>query len=70
MPQQFAVTHQGQGQVVPCWELFVQLADYAWLRTIAERHGQEVRLEDRLMDLTVRAGCRLVLYVEHKTIRS
>ena len=67
---QFAVTHQGQGKVAPCWELFVQLADYAWLRTVAERHGQEVRLEDRLMDLTVRAGSRLVLYVEHKTTRA
>jgi len=66
---QFTVTHQGQGQVAPCWELFVQLADYACLRTVAERHGQEVRLEDRLMDLTVRAGSRLVLYVEHKTTR-
>ncbi len=66
---QFTITHQGQGQVAPCWELFVQLADYGWLRTVAERHGQEVRLEDRLMDLTVRAGNRLVLYVEHKTTR-
>lgn len=66
---QFTITHQGEGQVAPCWELFVQLSDYAWLRTVAERHGQEVRLEDRLMDLTVRAGSRLVLYVEHKTTR-
>ena len=66
---QFTITHQGEGQVAPCWELFVQLADYAWLRTVAERHRQEVRLEDRLMDLTVRAGSRLVLYVEHKTTR-
>jgi hypothetical protein len=55
--------------VAPCWELFVQLADYGWLRAVAERHGLEVRLEDRLMDLTVRAGTRLVLYVEHKTTR-
>jgi hypothetical protein len=55
--------------VAPCWELFVQLADYGWLRTVAENHGQEVRLEDRLMDLTVRAGNLLVLYVEHKTTR-
>lgn len=65
-----AITHQGRGRVAPCWELFVQLADYAWLRTVSERHGQEVRLEDRLMDLTVRAGRRLVLYVEQKTSRS
>lgn len=66
---QFTITHQGEGKVAPCWELFVQLADYAWLRTVAERHGQEVRFEDRLMDLTVRAGGRLVLYVEQKTTR-
>lgn len=66
---QFTITHQGQHKVAPCWELFVQLADYGWLRTIAERHGCTVRLEDRLMDLTVRAGSRLVLYVEHKTTR-
>jgi hypothetical protein len=66
---QFTITHQGARQVAPCWELFVQLADYAWLRTVAERHRQKVRLEDRLMDLTVRAGSRLVLYVEHKTTR-
>ena len=31
--------------MAPCWELFVQLADYAWLRTVAEHHEQEVRLE-------------------------
>jgi hypothetical protein len=67
---QFTITHQGERRVAPCWELFVQLADYAWLRTVAERHGQEVRLEDRLMDLTVRAGPRLVLYVEQKTTRA
>jgi len=67
---QFTITHQGRGSVAPCWELFVQLADYAWLRTVAARHGQEVRLEDRLMDLTVRAGRRLLLYVEQKTTRA
>jgi hypothetical protein len=66
---QFTITHQGEGHVAPCWELFVQLADYAWLRTVAERHGQAVRLEDHRMDLTVRGGGRLVLYVEHKTTR-
>jgi hypothetical protein len=66
---QFAITHQGQDHVAPCWELFVQLADYSWLRTVAQRHGQVVRLEDRRMDLSVRAAGRLVLYVEHKTTR-
>jgi hypothetical protein len=66
---QVTITHRGQTLVAPCWELFVQLADYAWLRTVAERHGQEVRLEDRLMDLTVRTPNRFVLYVEHKVTR-
>lgn len=60
------ITHYGGGNVAPWWELFVQLADYGWLRSIAERHRQEVRLEDRLMDLTVSSSDRLILYVEHK----
>jgi hypothetical protein len=64
---QYTISHQGGGRVAPCWELYVQLADYGWLRTIAERHGQVVRLEDRLMDITVHAGPSLVLYVENKT---
>jgi len=66
---QFTIINRGDGKADPCWELFVQLADYAWLRTIAQRQGQTVRLEDRLMDLTVRSGSKLVLYVEHKTSR-
>ncbi len=66
---QFTITHQGQRHVAPCWELFVQLADYAWLRTVGQRHELTVRLEDRLMDLTVRTANRIVLYVEHKTTR-
>src|SRR5688572_7916586 len=66
---QVTLTNQGQGQVAPCWELFVQLADYAWLRTIAARRRHAVRLEDRLMDLTVRAGSTLILYVEQKVTR-
>ena len=64
---QFVIIHRGNGKVDPCWELFIQLADYAWLRTIASRYGQHVRLEDSLMDLTVRTDVVLVLYVEHKT---
>jgi hypothetical protein len=60
------ITHYGNGYHAPWWELFVQLADYGWLRSIAERCGQQVKLEDRLMDLTVSNGDRLILYVEHK----
>lgn len=63
---QFTLIHRGGGKVNPCWELFVQLADYGRIRAIAERYGQVVRLEDSLMDLTVRSGTTLVLYVEHK----
>jgi hypothetical protein len=60
------ITNYGNGNHSPWWELFVQLADYGWLRSIAEHYGQRVWLEDRLMDLTVSAGDRLILYVEHK----
>lgn len=67
---QFTLIHRGNTRVDPCWELFVQLADYGWLRTIAQRHGQEVRLEDHLMDLTIRSGPRLILYVEQKETAS
>src|SRR5437879_4136789 len=34
---QFTLIHRGDRTVDPCWELYVQLADYAWLRTIAGR---------------------------------
>ncbi len=67
---QFTLIHRGRGQVDPCWELFVQLADYARLRPLAERYGQVVRLEDHRMDLTVRSGPVLVLYVEHKEAKA
>ena len=60
------ITNYGNGNHAPWWELFVQLADYGWLRSIAERYGQTVRLEDRLMDLTISACDRFILYVEHK----
>lgn len=56
----------GGKKVTPWWELFVQLADYGWLRAIAGRHGHVVRLEDRYMDITVHAGDTLLLYVENK----
>lgn len=59
--------HAGEGKVNPCWEQYVQLSDYARLRTISERQGLVTRLEDNLMDITVYAGERLLLYVENKT---
>src|SRR5262249_6050573 len=63
---QFTLIHQGHSGVQPCWELYIQLADYAWLRTVAGRSGHHVRLEGNLMDLTVRSGGTLLLYVEQK----
>ena len=54
------------GKVAPCWELYVQLADYGRLRRVAETHGHTVRLEDDLMDIVVWAGSSLLLYVENK----
>ena len=64
---QWMLENAGEGKVNPCWELYVQLSDYARLRTIAERQGLVTRLEDNLMDITVYAGERLLLYVENKT---
>jgi len=64
---QWMLENAGKGNVNPCWELYVQLSDYARLRTIAERQGLVTRLEDNLMDITVYAGERLLLYVENKT---
>jgi len=61
------VGHTGGGNVDSCWELHVQLADYGRIRTVAERHGLITRLEDQLMDITVYAGSKLLLYVENKT---
>lgn len=49
------------------WELLVQLADYSQLRAAAEPRGMQVRLEHELMDITVWAGSKLLLYVENKT---
>jgi hypothetical protein len=63
---QWMLEHVGEGRISPCWELYVQLADYSRIRTVAERHGLTTRLEDRLMDITVYAGKTLVLYVENK----
>ena len=63
---QTMLSHWGDGKIAPCWELYVQLADYAALRTVAEPRGLKVLLEDRLMDVTVWAGERLLLYVENK----
>ena len=64
---QWVVGHAGGGNVDPCWELHVQLADYSRIRTVAERHRLITRLEDQLMDITVYAGSKLLLYVENKT---
>jgi len=59
--------HAGEGRIEPNWELHIQLADYSRIRTVAERHGLITRLEDGLMDITVYAGKKLILYVENKT---
>jgi len=61
------ITHVGNGIVNPWWELYVQLADYSRIRTVAEQHGKTVRLEDQLMDIVVYAGSSMILYVENKT---
>lgn len=63
---QYTVIHAGGGRVDPCWELYLQLADYSRIRSVAERNGLTVRLEDRLMDITVYSGDNLLLYVENK----
>jgi hypothetical protein len=65
-PPQPTVYHAGSGKVIPWWELYVQLSDYARLRPIAERRGLQVRMEDRQMDITVYAGEKMLLYVENK----
>lgn len=67
---QTTLSHWGEGHVAPCWELYIQLADYARLRTVAEGRGLAVRLEDRLMDITVHAGEQFVLYVENKVTKA
>ena len=64
---QWMLGHAGEGRIDPNLELHVQLADYSRIRTIAERHGLTTRLEDGLMDITVYAGKKLILYVENKT---
>lgn len=66
---QWTVGHVGEGRIDANPELHVQLADYGRLRTVAEKHGLTVRLEDQLMDITVYAGNKLVLYVENKATK-
>jgi hypothetical protein len=62
-----AMIYRRTGEVViPTWELYVQLADYAHLRFIAQLLEMDVRLEHQEMDLTVWSGDRMVLYVENK----
>jgi len=53
-------------EIIPCWEQYVQLADYSRLRAVADKKGLTVRLEDNLMDIAVCAGENLLLYVENK----
>lgn len=65
-----AITGIGAGSSQPFWELYVQLGDYSRIRAVAERRGLVVRLEDRLMDIAVWAGTRLILCVENKVERS
>src|SRR5690606_946454 len=65
-PSVFVITGATPAGVTLWWELLVQLADYAQLRSAADRLGHEVRLEDDLMDVTVWAGDELLLYVENK----
>lgn len=67
---QWTVGHAGKGRIDPCWELYIQFADYSRIRSVAERHGLTTRLEDRLMDITVHAGESLLLYVENKVKKS
>jgi hypothetical protein len=66
----YTVSHWGDGKIAPCWELYVQLADYSRLRAAADARGLTVRLEDRQMDITVWAGCEFVLYVENKETKA
>ena len=63
---QCTITNYGGGLIAPCWELFVQLSDYGWMRSIAEKKGHRVLLEDRLMDITVSSNDKLILYIENK----
>lgn len=48
------------------WEYFVQVAEYARLRTLAGARGFRVGFEDELVDVTVRDGASLLLAVEVK----
>jgi hypothetical protein len=63
------VYHQGGGIVIPWWELYVQLADYAELRAVAERRRLVVRMEESQMDIVVWAGNRMLQSVENKETR-
>lgn len=63
------IYHQGEGVVIPWWELYVQLADYAELRAVAERRGLVVRMEESQMDIVVWAGSRMLQSIENKETR-
>ncbi|MCA9718204.1 MAG: hypothetical protein KC468_26265 [Myxococcales bacterium] len=58
---------QSNGKAAPCWEMFVHMAEYGSLRTLAEHvDGLAVCIEDNRMDLTVRQRGVLLAYVEVK----
>jgi hypothetical protein len=66
---QWMMGNVGEGRIDANLELHIQLADYGRLRTVAEQHGLAVWIEDQLMDITVYAGKKLLLYVENKATK-
>jgi len=50
----------------PCWELYVQLAEAVRLVPLAQELGLRLKMEARLMDLTLSRGRELLMYVEVK----
>lgn len=72
----------GKNSLHPCWELYVQLAEAVRWRQTAAALGLDLRIEDRLMDITLsqyvatpesegvrRVARDLVVYVEIKVNR-
>ena len=54
-------------QPAPNWEYFVQVAEYARVRSLtADDDDLHVGFEDQLMDITVRRGDDLLWYIEAK----
>ncbi len=54
----------------PCWEMFVQLAEYARLHASCERRGLGLLLEYRLMDIVVKDAGGVLAYLEIKVDRA